>query len=153
MALQVDQVGNLAVAAVGGGIDHQVDPDRGKAAFQRLDRRDRGIVGALHRAQQLHRAAVILGDETGEVFGQARLGAVQGLEQRDSGHGGGREQPQWPAVESPERHGSGKRVERSGQTQACQPPRQHVTNCTHRVLQSPSVVHGHENQDTQWLAD
>ncbi len=77
----VDEVRDLAVGAVAGGIDHEVDGDVRVAGAQRLDHGDGGIVCALDAAEKLDRAGIVLGEEAFQVFQEAGLGAMERLEQ------------------------------------------------------------------------
>ena len=88
----VDQVRDLAIGAVFVRIDHETDIGIGEIPDQRLDVRYRRVVGILYAENDLHRSAVVLPAQAGEIRAQAGFGAVQRLQDGHCRRRGGRRQ-------------------------------------------------------------
>src|SRR5215475_13671890 len=71
------------------GFDHEVEITPASTLVQALDHRDSAVIGILHAANHLNASGIILGAERREVVEQARLIAVQRLENGDIRGGSG----------------------------------------------------------------
>jgi hypothetical protein len=99
----VDQVGDLAVRPVRGGVDHERDIAVGKAPAQALDHGDGGI-GTILDAEHDLIVRVVLAANRGEGGFQQRLFAAQRLQQRNLRPPGDRSRQRRPAVASHREH-------------------------------------------------
>jgi hypothetical protein len=79
----VDEVRDFAIQPVHLGVDHEIEIASGLELAQALDDRHRAVARMLDAADDLNVAGIILGAKGAEVLEQARLAAVQRLEDGD----------------------------------------------------------------------
>lgn len=82
----VYKVGNLTIQPVHCRVDYEINVTGSMFSPKALDDRKCVIPWVLHAKDDLNGAWIILGAERSEVFKQARLGAVQRLEDRHPRH-------------------------------------------------------------------
>jgi hypothetical protein len=82
----VDKVGNLAVQPVHSGVDYEIKLTGSMFRPDALDDRKCVVPWVLHAKDDLNGARIVLGAKRSEVLKQARLGAVQRLENSHPRH-------------------------------------------------------------------
>ena len=79
----IDEVRDLTVGPMRGGVDDQLDVAPGISRDQRSHDRDRAVARILHAENELNLARIILMEIRLEILGKPRLGAEKGLQDRD----------------------------------------------------------------------
>ncbi len=133
--IHVDQVGDLQVGPVDSPVDHQLDVELGMGRDQGPHHRQGGVLAVTHAEHDLHRPRIVLAAEPLQAGAQARLVAMQRLEDGDGGklEGAGRGAAQKPA----QGQARGEGVQGAERGEGEQNPAENRHRFAHLILRRP----------------